>query len=219
MVKIMSDQVQDEEDQSKFVKLLNATVKKVKEMKHVDAKWALEVLIFPLFSSFYREFDDEMENVLQKIDVEDEVVDAIADSPEFIQETVRYVSWVGTTFDRVFQMAGFIATDPNDPKKAAFTNKATDEVKKIFQEVGANNVAMLQRLKQLEESLAADDDDGDDDEGEPDGDVAVEQSSSVSSPATVAPTVPPTMEPVTESVATLSSLATESDAAAPVVKV
>jgi hypothetical protein len=155
--------VEEGEEESKFVKLLNRSIAKVKDMKHVDGKYALEYIVFPLLSSFYREFDDEMENVLQKMEVEDAVVAAIEQSPEFIQEMIRYVAWVGTTFDRLLGMGGFTVQDPKDPKVVSYTAKATDEVKKIAEEVRQNNLLVLQRLKDLEESMEDDDDDGDDD--------------------------------------------------------
>jgi len=184
-------EVQQEEIESKFIKLLKRSRTKIGSMKHIDGKALAENYFFPLFAALYEEIDSELDNVYDSINsepMEDIISEALADSPQFIQSMGRYVITAGQTIETLFHMAGWLAI--NEEGQTGFTEKATDEAKALYSQISEETNAALNALKEFEETYAAaaseyDDDDDDDEE------VAETSSESEVQPETGNNTPPP----------------------------
>ena len=156
----MTDAVEQEQDQdqeqeeSRFVKLFKTSRKKLRGMKHIDAKLFAENFFFPLMMSLYDEVGEEFEEVYDSIDSIEElgsdVIEALAESPEIIGEMLKHCVFMAFKFDELFLASGLVEVNQDMPKQKKFDSEGA---KDLYMEVGKANEVMVQRLNEVTEEI------------------------------------------------------------------
>jgi len=181
------------EEDTPFVKLLKKSMKKIKSMKHIDSKVLAENYIFPLMAAMYDEVNNELNEVYNSIgdsDYDDAVLESIADSPWYIKEVKEYIMNTVSAFDALSIMTGLTRQSEENQNAMVYTEKATPEIKQLFQAIRESSSSLIMKTSELEDKIKEefeeineddeyDDLDGDDDEHEDtdkvDGEVKVEE--------------------------------------------
>ena len=160
--KKMTDEENQVED-SHFDKLFMKSAKRLKSMKHIEAKTLAIDYLFPLLQALRTDLAEEFENVFEMGNEEyfsDDLMDALYGSPEIVQEIMQFIILSGAFIDLILEKTGLQTVNP-EKKTRDFKPDTDPKVIQMYQAVASGMIDITTKLKSIEDYMENVDDDYD----------------------------------------------------------